>query len=153
MVQPVVRVTFEGSLNHLEAELEFDYEAFEGSFLKDEEAESEARMFLREWGFEKGRGCFVLKDKEEIVRFHAYGRKKVPSDWVVREGERFRHAAGQVVEVTPEVEYTSSGEDWFGVSVGYRSGNGNALGGGGGETHFSREGMEDSELCRMGEWW
>ena len=128
VVQPVVRVTFEGSLNHLEAELEFDYEAFEGSFLKDEEAESEARMFLREWGFEKGRGSFVLKDKEEIVRFHAYGRKKVPGDWVVREGERFRHAAGQVVEVTPEVEYTSSGEDWFGVSVGYRSGNGNALG-------------------------
>ena len=63
VVPPVVRATFEGSLTHLEAELEFDYEAYEGAFLKDEEAESAARMFLREWGFEKGRGSFVLKDQ------------------------------------------------------------------------------------------
>lgn len=129
IVQPLVRVTFEGSLTHLEAELVFDYEAFRdgGPFLKDEEAESAARLFLREWRFEKERKNFALRKKEEIVSFHAYGRKKVPSDWMVREGERFQHAAGQVVEVTPEVEFASSGEDWFGVSVGYRSGNGNAL--------------------------
>ena len=129
VVSPVVKVTFEGSLNHLEAELAFNYEEFSklDSFLKDEEAESAARRFLREWGFEKGRGTFVLKTQEEIVRFHAYGRKQVPSEWVVREGERFRHAAGQVVEVTPEASFSSSGEDWFGVSLGYRSSNGNAL--------------------------
>lgn len=125
---PVIAVTFEGSLNHLEAELEFIYdEDSSSSYLKDEEAESEARRFLREWGFEKGRGTYVLKEREEIVRFHAYGREKVPPHWRVREGERFRHAAGQVVEVTPELEFAGSGEDWFGVSVGYRSSNGNAL--------------------------
>ncbi len=124
-----VSVTLEGSLNHLEAELVFNYEISSSSFLKDEEAEREARAFLREWGFEKGRGAgaFVLKDKGAIVRFHAYGRAQVPAHWLVREGERFRHASSQVVEVSPEVEFTSSGEDWFGVSLGYRSSNGNPL--------------------------
>ena len=127
VMTPQVRVTFEGSLNHLEAELEFRYQESSSPYLKDEEAESEARRFLREWGFEKGRGTFILKDKEEIVRFHAYGRRQVPAHWSVREGERFGHASSQVVEVSPEVEFSSSGEDWFGVSVGYRSSNGNAL--------------------------
>lgn len=124
---PRVVLTLEGSLSHLEAELEFVYEESSRSYLKDEEAEAEARRFLRDWGFEKGRGTFVLREKGAIARFHVYGRPKVPSHWQVREGERFRHAASQVVEVTPEVEFTSSGEDWFGVSVGYRSSNGNAL--------------------------
>jgi superfamily II DNA or RNA helicase len=127
---PEVHVTFEGSLNHLEAELDFAYEESSKPFLKDEEAESDARRFLREWRFEKGRGSYVLKDKDGIVRFHAYGRKQVPGHWNVREGERFRHAAGQVVAVKPEVEFSGggNGEDWFGVSVGYRSSNGNHLG-------------------------
>lgn len=129
VVAPLIKLTLEGSLNNLEAELEFDYEESVRAdpFLKDEEAESAARLFLREWGFEKGRGTFVIKEKEAVVRFHAYGRAKVPSDWIVREGERYRHAAGQVVEVSPEMNFTSSGEDWFGVSLGYRSSNGNAL--------------------------
>ena len=129
VVSPVIKLTLEGSLNHLEAELEFDYEGNGSteSFLKDEEAEIAARSFLKEWDFEKVKRTFALKSKDAIVRFHAYGRQQIPSDWVVREGERFRHAAGQVVEVTPEANFTSSGEDWFGVSVGYRSSNGNAL--------------------------
>ncbi|MBK1834942.1 DEAD/DEAH box helicase [Roseibacillus ishigakijimensis] len=126
---PVIHLTLEGSLNHLAAELAFDYEESSRgkAFLRDEEGERTARRFLREWGFEKVRASYVLKDKDAIVRFHAYGREKVPADWVVREGERFRHAASQVVEVTPEMSFTSSGEDWFGVSLGYRSSNGNPL--------------------------
>ncbi|MEM9081135.1 MAG: DEAD/DEAH box helicase, partial [Verrucomicrobiota bacterium] len=142
VVRPVVRVALEGSLNHLEAEVEFDYEKFSGTeFLQDEEFEGEVKMFWASWGFEgigekrdsvgrieNPRSLLVLKEKEEIVRFHAYGRDQVPEDWMVVEGERFRHAAGQVVEVSPEVEFSGgSGEDWFGVSVGYRSSNGNAL--------------------------
>ena len=127
VISPQVIVTFEGSLNHLEAELEFDYGNPSISFLKDEEEEAQARAFLREWGFEKIRKNFALKSKEEIVRFHAYGREQVPADWIVREGERYRHAAGQVVEVSPEMTFTSSGEDWFGVNLGYRSSNGNVL--------------------------
>lgn len=127
VLSPQVVVTFEGSLNHLEAELDFIYESGGEDYLKDEEAEAGARRFLREWGFEKIRKTFAIKDQDEIVRFHAYGRKKVPSEWTVREGERYKHASSQVVEVSPEVEFVSSGEDWFGVSVGYRSSNGNAL--------------------------
>lgn len=124
---PQIRVTFEGSLNHLEAELDFIYQESSKSYLKDEEAEAEAREFLREWGFQKVRTTFALREQDAIVRFHAYGRGKVPAHWVVREGERFRHAASQVVEVTPEMTFTNSGEDWFGVSLGYRSSHGNRL--------------------------
>ncbi|MDP0492221.1 MAG: DEAD/DEAH box helicase [Verrucomicrobiota bacterium JB023] len=137
--KPRVHLVLEGSLNHLEAELSFDY-APEGdiSFLPDEESERVARAFLAEWGFEKlkarsGRGetgnrsQWVMREKDEIVRFHAYGRERVPADWEVQEGERFRHAAGQVVEVTPEMDFRGSGEDWFEVSLAYRTSNGNAL--------------------------
>ncbi|MDQ8189217.1 SNF2-related protein [Roseibacillus persicicus] len=129
VVTPTIRLTLEGSLNHLEAELAFDYEESSSgkAFLRDEEAEVAARQFLRKWGFEKVRSNFAIKDKDDVVRFHAYGRKEVPAHWLVREGERYRHAASQVVEVSPEMSFTSSGEDWFGVSLGYRSSNGNPL--------------------------
>lgn len=127
VVTPRIEATFEGSLNHLEAELEFIYQTSSSLFLKDEEAETEARLFLRQWDFESSRGRYLMSDKDAIVRFHAYGKAQVPAHWSVREGERFRHAAGQVVEVTPEMSFSHSGEDWFGVSMGYRSSNGNSL--------------------------
>lgn len=127
VLTPQVHLTLEGSLNHLEAELTFDYGSARGAFLKDEITEVAARAFLRQWDFEKVRKNFAIREKDAIVRFHAYGRSEVPGEWIVREGERFRHAAGQVVEVTPEMSFSSSGEDWFGVSLGYRSSNGNVL--------------------------
>ena len=135
VVQPLVRVILEGSLNHLEAFVRFDYDirANGKEFIRDEESEREVTSFWSQWEFEEGRKAeegeqkWLLKDKESIVRFHAYGRVLVPSEWEVEEGERFQHATTQVVEVKPEWEVTSQSEDWFEVNVAYRTQTGKGL--------------------------
>ena len=141
IVEPGVVVHFEGSLNHLEARVEFRYGAtgvVAGSAAPDV-IEEDGRTMLRnrgseqlveealaEWGFEGPgkQGTFVLKDRQEILHFHAFGFSKMGPDWEVTTGERFNHASGKVVAIEPVFEFRGSGEDWFSMSMAYRAGGG-----------------------------
>ncbi len=139
---PRVEVRLEGSLNHLEAAMTFHYggssrvageaaaEVLEGddgrAVARSPELERAAMDALRQEGFEGPgrRGVFVLRDKQAILRFHAHGLARLDPDWTVRMGERFAHAAANVVPVKPVLDIRSSGEDWLAVGAGYRTGDG-----------------------------
>ena len=146
-VEPRVALHLEGSLNHLEARLEFAYGAEripaggEGAraiddpdepgrlLLSSPELERLAEEVLTGWGFEgPGRdGVFVLKDKQEILHFHAYGFPQLDPEWAVTTGERFNHASGKVVAIAPAFEFRGSGEDWFAMSMEFRAGAGDEV--------------------------
>lgn len=137
--EPAVVVHFEGSLNHLEARVAFRYgttlvpagsaepeviEVAGGSLLRSPDAERLAEDELAEWGFAGTRkqGTCVLKDKQGILHFHAFGFPKLSRHWEVTTGERFNHASGNVVAIEPAFEFRGSGEDWFSMSMEFRAG-------------------------------
>ena len=142
---PAVEVVFEGSLNHIEATLAFMYggerrlagsgraevvDAGGRRVLTSPLLEQGAIDVLKGHGFEMGGkpGKLVLKDKQAILKFHAHGVQRLDPEWNVRLGPLFRHAAGKVVAVAPVFEFSqSSGQDWFGMGVEYRSASGQVV--------------------------
>jgi len=136
--RPTVVLRLAGSLNHLEAELGFRYGGVERRggeaalvegeelLLTDPAAEMAAERWVQEWGFRgpDGKGKYVLKEKTGILRFHAFGVRRVAEDWEVETDFRFAHAAKQVVPIEAQFEFRGSGEDWFEMGVGYRAGAG-----------------------------
>ena len=147
--EPEVEVRLEGSLRHLEARVVFSYGGIESGpgearivegLLTNSEAEREVIEELRAWGFSEVNrgGVMELREREEILRFHAFGLDEIASRWPVTKGDRFRAAAKQVVAVRPRLEYRGSGEDWFSVGLRYEAG-GEELGAG-----------EVARLLRMG---
>lgn len=130
---PEIAVILEGSLRQLEARLEFRYGGKKGSCENGEpqligevltslSKENGVIDFFKAWGFEgpaKG-GRMVLREREEILKFHAFA-ELVPA-WRVEKGERFRAAAQQVVAVKPDWEWSDSGRDWFAVETRYHAG-------------------------------
>lgn len=140
MVEPQVELELSGSLNHLEATIQFRYGATlrgieeEGTvvvqgeegrlLLTNPQAEALAAQDLSRWGFQgPGRkGVLVLKDKAAILRFHAFGLRRLNPDWKVETDFRFEHAAKQVVPIEAQFEFQGSGEDWFEMGVGFRAG-------------------------------
>lgn len=134
---PEVVVNLEGSLRHLEARLSFYYEGTkagcedgeaqlipEKGMLTSVAKENAVVEYFRSWGFEgplKG-GRMALREREDILKFHAYAVAEIPSVWRVEKGERFEAAAAQVVAVKPDWEWTNTGQDWFAVETKYRVG-------------------------------
>ena len=132
---PEVLIRFEGSLRHLEAQLSFYYDGHKASCLDGEaqfvgntglltslSKENAVINYLREWGFEgpaKG-NRMALREREEILKFHAYAVPELPIDWAIEKGDRFRMAASQVVAVKPDWEWNSTGQDWFAVEPKFR---------------------------------
>lgn len=156
-LRPTVHLALEGSLNHLGATLHFDYAgetvaagetfALRGNGdsairVPDRATEDAALRELRSHGFDGpgAGGKFTLKDKDAIARFLAYGFHRLPGDWDTGTGERFDHALGRVEPVETRMEFTSSGEDWFGLEVGFSTRSGGAV---------PREEIE--RLLRMGQ--
>ena len=80
------------------------------------QAEALAAQDLSRWGFQGpgSKGVLVLKDKAAILRFHAFGLRRLDPDWKVETDFRFEHAAKQVVPIEAQFEFQGSGEDWFG---------------------------------------
>lgn len=139
VAEPGVVLRLAGSLNHLEAEFGFRYGGVErqggdaavmevdgGLLLTNRVAELAAEEQLQRFGFRgpDGKGKFVLKDKAGILRFHAFGMRRLPEGWEVETDFRFEHAAKQVVAIEPEFEFRGSGEDWFEMGMGFRAGDG-----------------------------
>lgn len=135
---PEVFVRFEGSLRHLEAQLTFYYEGHKAHCLEGEaqfvgktglltslSKENAVLNSLREWGFEgpmKG-NRMALREREDILKFHAYAVSELPADWKIEKGDRFQMAASQVVAVKPDWEWTNTGQDWFAVEPKFKVGN------------------------------
>ena len=130
---PEVSVILEGSLRHLEARLEFRYAGQRasseggqaqliGELLTSPSKENAVSDFFLAWGFEgpaKG-GRMVLREREEILRFHAF--VEFPSEWKIEKGERFRAVAEQVVAVRPQWEWNETGQDWFAIETRFQAG-------------------------------
>lgn len=135
-VPPTVRLSLEGSLNHLDADLAFGYgdavhpaagdrpavwEDGDRLVLADAATERQAIADLAAAGFERRGegGRFVLKDKEAILRFLAHGYPAFQRRWETRTGERFDHALGQVEPISATMRFRPGGEDWFALEVGF----------------------------------
>lgn len=152
-----VHLKLEGSLNHLDAHLSFVYggnlfaaatdrasvrETENGLVLADARTEAEAIDSLEEIGFQRrgSEGRWVLKDKNAILQFLAHGYPSFQSRFQISTGERFDHALGQVEPIETQMEFRSSGEDWFAMKLGFGTGSGASI---------SRQ--EIDRLLRMGQ--
>lgn len=133
---PLIRLEIEGSLNHLDACLSFDYPALDTNEdaiqLGDPAAEQLAVNTLDHWGFsQKGSQItkFVLKDSDAILRFFAYGFSRLEQNgWEITTGERFDHASQKVEPVSGEMEFhSSSGENWFAMDVSFSTASGDLV--------------------------
>ncbi|MFV1994188.1 MAG: DEAD/DEAH box helicase [Verrucomicrobiales bacterium] len=143
---PEVELHLEGSLNFLAADLHFRYaekrhpagqsqplsrllETDAGALLTDSHAEAGAIAVLRAHGFEgpDAAGHFVLKDRQDILAFHAHGRRRLDPTWKISTGERFEHAAAKIIPVDPTFNFHAPGQDWFSVSLEFSSEAGAAI--------------------------
>lgn len=133
---PLVRLSVEGSLNHLDADLVFVYgpESHPAAVDRPVVWEDGDRLVLAAGDFERGGiaelegagferrgegGRFVLKDKEAILQFLAHGYPAFQQRWEMNPGERFEHALGQVEPIVLSMQFRSSGEDWFALELGF----------------------------------
>ncbi|MEM7603613.1 MAG: SNF2 helicase associated domain-containing protein, partial [Verrucomicrobiota bacterium] len=131
-----IQLEIEGSLNHLDAELSFNYgdetipaavdrpavvESNSVLRLADTASETAAIRDLEEAGFTRrgDSGRWVLKDKAAILQFLGHGFQELQSGWRTETGERFDHALGQVEPIETRLDFRSSGEDWFAMEVGF----------------------------------
>jgi len=141
---PGILVEIEGSLNHLDLVLRFDYggtvvpageslpapaTADDSIILPDLASESSAIRDVVAWGFQGpgAGGKFTLKEKSAILAFLAHGFDRLRADWSVETGERFAHAASLVEPVTAELRFEGSGEDWFAMEVAYETSSGDRV--------------------------
>ena len=157
---PEVFSTFEGSLNQLGAKLQCQYgqrivtlgvtsptEAFvyqdHGTIhSRNLTFERDCLSRLQEVGFvgPSTVGEYMLRGQNAILSFFARDLPQLQKKWRVSIGSRFENLTRSVERVTPKVEITASGEDWFDFSF--------SLQATGGE-HFSA--AEVQRLLQMGQ--
>jgi superfamily II DNA or RNA helicase len=133
---PEVHATFEGSLNHLSAKLQCLYgkrmvtigvtpatEAFfyrEGEFTRSRNLAFERscleRLLACGFGGPSAIGEYALKGQNGILSFFARVLPQLEREWKVSIGSRFRNIAAEIERVTPKLEITGSGENWFDFS-------------------------------------
>jgi len=129
-------LTLEGSLNHLTARLQRIYskrvvtigitDRAENWAIPDPadptrilcrnvEAERLALSELTGFGFTgpDSTGHFVLKGERAILGFFATGYPQLQRRWDVSLGPRFANVTAAVERITPRVEISGSGEEWF----------------------------------------
>lgn len=141
---PEVHVELEGSLNHLDAWLTFNYdgdgipaatdrapvwEKDDSLIVADREAEEAAITRLEEAGFARrgNEGRFVLKNKEGILQFLAHGYPSLRQEWSAGTGERFEHSLGQVEPIQTNFDFRTGGENWFAMEVGFSTPSGDTI--------------------------
>ncbi|MDB4500709.1 DEAD/DEAH box helicase [Akkermansiaceae bacterium] len=134
---PEVHLHLEGSLRHLEVRISFYYDGAksccqdgdaqiipEKGILTSLSKEKAVFDFFRYWGFEgPAQGNrMALREREDILKFHAYAMDELPPLWALEKGDRFQMAASQVVAVRPDWQWTDTGQDWFAVETKFRAG-------------------------------
>ncbi len=137
----IAHLDIEGSLNHLDAVLSFEYphgifpatdersqaalDENDAIILHDTKGETRALETLLAAGFQRkgASGTFVLKDKDAILQFLAFDYPELSQNWQTQTGERFEHAISQVQPVEPSFTINqSSGSDWFALDLDYQAG-------------------------------
>ena len=133
---PEVYSTFEGSLNHLGAKLQclygqrmvtlgvtspaeaLVYEEHGAMRSRNPAFERDCLSRLEEFGFvgPSTVGEYVLRGQNAILSFFARELPQLQKEWKVSIGSRFQNVTRSVERVTPKVEITASGEDWFDFS-------------------------------------
>ena len=141
---PEVYSTFEGSLNQLGAKLQclygqrmvtlgvtspaeaFVYEELGAIRSRNPAFERACLSRLEEIGFAGPStvGEYVLRGQNAILGFFARELPQLQKEWKVSIGSRFQNLTRSVETVTPNVEITASGEDWFDFSFSLRAAGG-----------------------------
>ncbi len=127
---PKVRLEIEGSLNFLEAHIDFDYpgrQVRHGDdkstggqdtfslvdpdnprrlFLRNSDYETAATRRLQGCGFsyDRTRRAWALKGQKEILAFFAGALEKLKDDWTVKIGSRFGRVTEKVEVIRPEFQ-------------------------------------------------
>jgi superfamily II DNA or RNA helicase len=116
---PRIELMLEGSLRHLEAEIEFRYSQPDVANL---ERETEALTQLLECGFVEDKARAVLRGEDAIVSFFASGLPKLKQSWQVKEGERFQHVTRDLVRIEPQFAIREQSDGWLDLHVHYTAG-------------------------------
>lgn len=116
---PVVELTLEGSLRHLEAGIAFRYSR---PGVANPAKEAEALTRLMRAGFQDEKGKAVLKGEESVIQFFAAELPKMRADWQVKEGERFQHVTRDFVRIEPQFALREAGDGWLDFHVHYTAG-------------------------------
>ena len=147
--KPEIFGTFEGSLNHLTAKLQFLYgkrmvtfgatpvtETFvyqldSKNYSRNIGLEQNTAGILREAGFQgpSAIGDFVLQGQNQILRFFAVVLPELRKKWKVSIGSRFQNVTQRLERITPKLDVVGSGEDWFELSYSLESERGDRFSG------------------------
>jgi superfamily II DNA or RNA helicase len=141
---PEVIATFEGSLNQLGGKVQCRYghrivtlgvtSPSEAFVYKDGEAmrsrnlafERDTLRRIQDAGFTgpSTAGEYLLRGQNAILGFFARDLPQLQKQWKVSIGSRFQHVTRSVERITPKLEITGSGEDWFDFSFSVESAGG-----------------------------
>jgi superfamily II DNA or RNA helicase len=139
--KPETYGTFEGSLNHLTAKLQFLYGKRMVTFGATPAAETfvyelDSKSYSRNIGFEQSTagilreagfqgpgtmGDFVLQGQNQILRFFAVLLPELHKKWKVSIGSRFNNVTERLERITPKLDVVAAGEDWFELSYSLES--------------------------------
>jgi superfamily II DNA or RNA helicase len=118
-MRPEVKLKIEGSLRHLEAEIEFRYPE---SGVSNPAFEAEVFRELLESGFEEFHGKAALKGEDAILGFLAGRMESWKSKWSVETGERFDHVTKDLVSFEPRFAIRERGDGWLDFHVHFTAG-------------------------------
>jgi superfamily II DNA or RNA helicase len=123
---PKVVFSVEGSLNHLEGKIAFEYSA---PRLRNNAAEAAALLELQRLGFEDDKGKPVLRGENAVVSFFASGLPRLKRKWTVREGERFQHVSRGIERFEPAFAIRERSDGWLDFHVHFTAGGKSVLSG------------------------
>jgi superfamily II DNA or RNA helicase len=147
--KPEIFGTFEGSLNHLTAKLQFLYGKRMVTFGATPVTETfvyevDAKTYSRNTGFEQSTagvlreagfhgpsaiGDFVLQGQNQILSFFAVVLPELQKKWKVSIGSRFQNVTQRLERIAPKLDVVASGEDWFELSYSLESERGDRFSG------------------------
>jgi superfamily II DNA or RNA helicase len=147
--KPEIFGTFEGSLNHLTAKLQFlygkrmvtfgatpatetfVYEVDAKTYSRNIGLEQSTAAILREASFQgpSAIGDFVLQGQNQILRFFAVVLPELQQKWKVSIGSRFQNVTQRLERIAPKLDVVGSGEDWFELSYSLESERGDRFSG------------------------
>ncbi len=116
---PRITVHLEGSLRHLEANIQFSYAA---DGVRNASAEAAALTRLLAAGFSDEKGKAALKGEDTVLKFYAAQLPSWRKDWTVEIGERFEHVTRDFVRVRPVGRIEDDGSGWLDFHVHYAAG-------------------------------
>jgi len=116
---PVIEISLEGSLRHLEADVVFRYSQPNAS---NPAAEAPVLQELLGCGFESAGQKAVLRGEESVLRFFAAALPSWRKKWTIREGERFQHVTRDIVPIEPHFALREQGDGWLDFHVHFTAG-------------------------------